>query len=70
MNDLRSYLKEYEVQTGVKPDCICVDYLDLLMPISKRVSPSDLFIKDKYVSEELRNLAVEHQIVLALQHPS
>ena len=65
VNDLRSYLKEYEVQTGVKPDCICVDYLDLLMPISKRVSPSDLFIKDKYVSEELRNLAVEHQIVLA-----
>ena len=65
VNDLRSYLKEYEVQTGTKPDCICVDYLDLLMPISKRVSPSDLFIKDKYVSEELRNLAVEHQIVLA-----
>ena len=45
-------------------DSICVDYLDLLMPISKRVSPSDLFIKDKYVSEELRNLAVEQQIVL------
>ena len=65
VNDLRSYLKEYEVQTGTKPDCVCVDYLDLLMPISKRVSPSDLFIKDKYVSEELRNLAVEHQIVLA-----
>jgi archaellum biogenesis ATPase FlaH len=65
VNDLRSYLKEYEVQTGTKPDCICVDDLDLLMPISKRVSPSDLFIKDKYVSEELRNLAVEHQIVLA-----
>ena len=65
VNDLRSYLKEYEVQTGTKPDCICVDYLDLLMPISKRVSPSDLFIKDKYVSEELRNLAVEQQIVLA-----
>ena len=64
VNDLRSYLKEYEVQTGTKPDCICVDYLDLLMPISKRVSPSDLFIKDKYVSEELRNLAVEQQIVL------
>ena len=64
VNDLRSYLKEYEVQTGTKPDCICVDYLDLLMPISKRVSPSDLFIKDKYVSEELRNLAVEKNILL------
>ena len=29
------------------------------MPVSARVSPSDLFVKDKYVSEELRNLAKE-----------
>jgi hypothetical protein len=28
------------------------------------VSPSDLFVKDKYVSEELRNLAKELNIVL------
>ena len=35
------------------------------MPKSKRISPSDLFIKDKYVSEELRNLAVEKQCLLA-----
>ena len=33
------------------------------MPKNKRVSPSDLFVKDKYVSEELRNLAVELQIL-------
>ena len=39
--------------------------LDLMMPKSKRVSPSDLFIKDKYVSEELRNYAVESQMLLA-----
>ena len=65
VNDLRSYIKEYEVQTGTIPNCICVDYLDLLMPVSRRVSPSDLYIKDKYVSEELRNLAVESNIVLA-----
>ena len=65
VNDLRAYIKEYEVQTNTKPDCICVDYLDLLMPISKRVSPSDLYIKDKYVSEELRNFAVEGNLVLA-----
>ncbi len=31
----------------------------------KRISPADLFIKDKYVSEELRNLVVEKQCVLA-----
>jgi len=58
-NDIRSYLKEYEIKMGRRVDVLLVDYLDLLMPISKRVAPSDLFIKDKYVSEELRNLAME-----------
>ena len=29
------------------------------MPVSAKVSPNDLFVKDKYVSEELRNLAKE-----------
>jgi len=63
-NDIRSFLREYEIQTGVKVDALLVDYLDLMMPISGKVSPSDLFIKDKYVSEELRNLAVELNILL------
>ena len=62
-NDLRSYLKEYEIKTGRKVDVLLVDYLDLLMPISKKISPADLFIKDKYVSEELRNLAVEKNCI-------
>ena len=34
------------------------------MPISKKISPTELFIKDKFVSEELRNFAVEQQLVL------
>jgi|TARA_R110001592_G_scaffold1063_6_gene6343 replicative DNA helicase len=63
-NDIRSFIREYEIQTGIKVDCLLVDYLDLMMPISGKVSPSDLFIKDKYVSEELRNLAVELNILL------
>ena len=63
-NDIRSFIREYEIQTGVKVDALLVDYLDLMMPISGKVSPSDLFIKDKYVSEELRNLAVELNILL------
>jgi len=64
-NDLRAYLKEYQVKTGVKADIILVDYLDLMMPLSVKVSPSDLFVKDKYVSEELRNLAMEtHSVVV------
>jgi replicative DNA helicase len=64
VNQIRAYLKELEVQTGKKPDFIMVDYLDLVMPVSAKVSPSDLFVKDKYVSEELRNLAREFEILM------
>ena len=63
-NDVRAYLKEYEIKVGKKVDVLLVDYLDLLMPVSKKISPADLFIKDKYVSEELRNLAVEKNCIL------
>jgi archaellum biogenesis ATPase FlaH len=62
-NDIRAYLKEYQVKTGQKPDVILIDYLDLMMPLSVKVSPSDLFVKDKYVSEEIRNLAMETQCI-------
>ena len=64
INDVRSYLKEVQVQTGIKVDFIMVDYLDLLMPASVKVNPNDQFIKDKYVAEELRNLAQELGILL------
>ena len=63
-NDLRSYLKEYQIQKGITPDVVLIDYLDLMMPTSKRISPADMFLKDKFVSEELRNFAVEQQFVL------
>jgi len=63
VNDIRAYLKELHVQTGLKADFLCVDYLDLIMPVSAKVSPNDLFVKDKYVSEELRNLAKELNVL-------
>ena len=62
--DIRAYIKEFEIQHNIKCDVILIDYLDLLMPMNKRVSPSDLFVKDKYVSEELRNLAVDLNTIL------
>jgi len=64
INDIRSYLKEVQIQHDIKVDFIMIDYLDLLMPVSTKVSPSDLFIKDKYVSEELRNLAKELNVLM------
>ena len=62
-NDIRAYLKEYEIKTGKRVDVLLVDYLDLLMPIGRKISAENLFVKDKYVSEELRNLAMELQCV-------
>jgi archaellum biogenesis ATPase FlaH len=59
VNDVRAYLKELQIKNGWNVDFLLIDYLDLLMPVSAKVSPSDLFVKDKYVSEELRNLAKE-----------
>jgi len=59
VNDIRAYLKELQIKNNWTVDFLLIDYLDLLMPVSAKVSPSDLFVKDKYVSEELRNLAKE-----------
>jgi len=64
-NDIRAYVREYEINCDVKVDCLLVDYLDLMSPISAKVSPGDMFIKDKYVSEELRNIAMERNILFA-----
>jgi len=64
VNDIRSYLKEVQIQTGIKVDFVMIDYLDLVMPVSVKVNPNDQFIKDKYVSEELRNLAKELGILM------
>jgi KaiC/GvpD/RAD55 family RecA-like ATPase len=63
VNDLRAYIKEYQVKKGFKPDVVLIDYLDLMMPVSVKVSPSDLFVKDKYVSEEIRNFAMDQKCV-------
>ena len=63
VNDIRSYMKEYEIKMERRVDVLLVDYLDLLMPIGKKISAENLFVKDKYVSEELRNLAMEKQCI-------
>jgi archaellum biogenesis ATPase FlaH len=64
INDVRAYIKELQIRSGRRVDFVMIDYLDLLMPVSAKVSPSDLFVKDKYVSEEIRNFAKEMDILL------
>lgn len=64
VNQVRSYIKELTVKNGYRLDFLVVDYLDLLTPSSVKVNPSDFFTKDKFVAEELRNLAKELNLVL------
>ena len=65
INHIKVYIKEYVTQTGIEPQCVLIDYLDLMMPAQHKVPPSDLFIKDKFVSEELRNFAGEGNYLFA-----
>ena len=64
-NDIRSYIREYQIKHNKKLDILLVDYLDLLYPINKRVPVDNLNLKDKFVSEELRNLGNEEQVLVA-----
>jgi KaiC/GvpD/RAD55 family RecA-like ATPase len=59
-NVIRAYLKEYEIQTGKKPGALVIDYLDLMYPNNSKINPSDMFVKDKYVAEEMRALYSEY----------
>ena len=64
VNDIKAYLKEVQIQTGIKVDFVMIDYLDLLMPAGVKVNVNDQFVKDKYVSEELRALASKSGLLL------
>ena len=59
VNDLKSWIKEFQIQHNRKIDFVVVDYLDLMSPVSVKISAENTFIKDKYVSEELRAMAVQ-----------
>ena len=55
VNDIKAYLREYQIQNNIEVHALLIDYLDLMMPAGHKVPASDQFIKDKFVSEELRN---------------
>lgn len=59
-NNIRSYLKEYELKNTKTPDMLIVDYLDLLGP-NYRIS-DNVFEKDKACSEQLRNIGNDYNM--------
>lgn len=63
-NDLRAYLKEYELKFKRRPDFIVVDYI-AGMRADERVDAGDVYTKDKYVSEALRAIASDYNAIVA-----
>jgi archaellum biogenesis ATPase FlaH len=62
-NHIRAYLKEFESLHGFIPDALVVDYMDI-MTSNNKISAENLFVKDKYIAEELRSIANEYNLIL------
>ena len=64
MNEIRSYVKNLEIQASFVPDVIAIDYLDEMKPVEK-VDMSNYGLVAKYCTEELRNFCMEedHQFI-------
>lgn len=54
-NDIRNCIRNYEIETKFTPDVIVVDYLDI-MASNSGTNNDNLFIKEKYIAEELREV--------------
>lgn len=62
-NHVRAYLKEYEITKGHTPDALVIDYMDLMCS-NHSISAENQFIRDKFISEELRSIANEYNLMM------
>jgi replicative DNA helicase len=61
---IQAYLKEYYLHYNVMPDLLILDYLDLMHP-NEKINLSDMFTKDKLCAEQLRDIGVQNNMVIA-----
>jgi archaellum biogenesis ATPase FlaH len=62
-NHLRAYLEQLEQETGITPDFIVLDYIDIT-GTTMNVSPENLFVKDKFVTEEVRAIGLDYDAMM------
>ena len=62
-NHIRAFLKEYEIVKGYLPDALVIDYMDLMCS-NQQISAENQFIRDKFISEELRSIANEYNLMM------
>ena len=63
INHVRSYLQQLEQSKGFIPDFIIIDYIDI-MGTTHAISSDNLFIKDKFVTEEVRSLGFDFNAMM------
>lgn len=63
IHTISSYLQQLEQAKGFWPDFIVVDYIDI-MGTARAISLDNLFIKDKYVAEEIRSLGFDYDAIM------
>lgn len=63
-NQVRAYLKEFELKNGFTPDLLIVDYLDI-MGSNEKVSADNVWEKDKRATEQLRDIAFDYNLYIA-----
>lgn len=62
-NHIIAYLRELEARHGFRPDWVIVDYMDLMEPV-QRGAGDNMFVKDKYVSQELRAIGMDYNCIM------
>jgi hypothetical protein len=63
IHDLRAFLTQLEQSQGFRPDFIVVDYIDI-MGTTANIKMDNLFVKDKYVTEEIRSLGFDYNCIM------
>lgn len=62
INDVRSFLKQYELEYGFTPDVIIIDYLDLLSP-NEGIKNFSISEQDKFKSEQYSQLLHDYNAI-------
>lgn len=62
--DIKAYLKEYYLHFNYMPDLLIIDYVDLMHP-NEKIDLGDVFTKDKLCSEQIRDIGVEFNLLVA-----
>lgn len=60
-NNIRAYLKEFELMNGYTPDAIILDYLDLAGS-NEQVSADNVSEKDKRATEQFRDILFDYNM--------